>query len=238
VCSSDLRVDVSISDERQRIVPIVNSFGYNFQEVRNAKYAKRGLSLLRAQTARDVMEADLSQLLLIGSVPEALPGLFTLPNALSYTIPNGAAVSPLWSTKTSLEVVADMHAMATTIRNFTKKAESPDTLVLPDSAYDYVATTPMGADGNSLTILQYFLRNDRYIKFVESSLELESNAAWSGRQMVAYKRDKTRFQGVIPQEFEQFAPQPVGMETIVNCHMRYGGLEVYKPKSFCYADGF
>jgi len=58
------RVDVSISDESQRIVPIVNSFGYNFQEVRNAKYAKRGLSLLRAQTARDVMEADLSQLLL------------------------------------------------------------------------------------------------------------------------------------------------------------------------------
>lgn len=231
------RVDVKISDESQRIIPIVASYGYSFQEVRNSMMSGRSLPMLRAQTARDVIEQDMSQLLLLGNTAEGMSGLFTLSNTCTYTVANGALGSALWANKTSLEKVADLHAMGNQIITDTLKIERPDTLVLPLTAFNHVNQTPMG-DGNNKTILAYFLENDVNIKSVESSVELESNSAWTGRRMMAYKKDKSKLQGVIPQEFEQFAPQQRGFETIVNCHARYGGIELYKPKSVCYGDNF
>lgn len=233
------RVDVKISDESQRIIPIVNAYGYSFQEVRNSIEAGRSLPQLRAQTARDVMEQDINQLLLIGSTIESISGLFTLSGTTTHTFANGTLGSPLWSLKTSLEKLIDLHAMGNQIVEDTKQVERPDTLVLPLTAFNHINQTVMG-DGNGKTIMAQFLENDVNIKNVEASFELEGNANWgaSARRMVAYKKDATKLQGVIPQEFEQFAPQAQGFETIVNCHARYGGIELSKPKSVCYGTTF
>lgn len=233
------RVDVSMSSNINRIIPIVNSYGYSMQEVRNSMMSGRSLPSLRARTARQVIDSDLGDLLLLGSAVNSLAGLFTQSGTTTYTIPNGAVSgTPDWDdAKTPDEIVKDMHAAVNAIVEGTNKVEKPDTMVLPLTAFNYVHGRRMG-DGSDKTILKYFMETSPYIKNVESSIDLESNAAWTGRRLCVYNKSPLKLQGIIPQEFEQLAPEVKGFETVVNCHARFGGVEVYYPKSICYADNF
>ena len=86
--------------------------------------------------------------------------------------------------------------------------------------------------------MDHFLGKTQYIKNIVSSIKLETAGAASARRLVAYKKDPNMLQGIIPQEFEQLPPEAVGYETIINCHMRIGGIELYQPLSVCYLDTF
>jgi hypothetical protein len=44
-------------------------------------------------------------------------------------------------------------------------------------------------------------------------------------------------QVILPQDFEQFPPQPKNMAFVINCHLRFGGVSVRYPKAFTYMDG-
>lgn len=231
------RVDVAITDETLRIRGIVAAYGYSFQEVRNSMFAGRSLPNLKAITSRRIIERKLDTVLLLGDTAWKLKGLFTLTGTTTHTIALGKIGSKLWANKTSDEIAVDMHAIVNSIVTGTIDIEHPDTLILPLTAFNRVNQQRMG-DGSDKTILSYFLETNAHITSVESSTRLESNTAWTGRQMVAYQRSPMMLQGVHSQEYEQLAPEVKGFETVVNCHARTGGVELYYPKAVSYADDF
>lgn len=231
------RVDVKLTDETLRIWPIIAAYGFSIQEVRNSIMSGRSLPQLKANASRVVVEQEIDQILLLGDSDFSITGLFTMTTNTDHTIVNGAAASKLWSTKTTDEVVADMHGIVNQVVEDTLDIEHPNTLILPLTAFNFVMQTRMG-DGSDDSILSHFRKTNVHIKSVESSTQLESNSAWTGRQMVAYTKDAQHLQGVIPQEYEQLPPEAKGLETVVTCHARIGGVEVYYPKSVCYADDF
>lgn len=230
------RADVAKRKVVNSIVPIVNAYGYHLQEIRNAAKSGFSLPMHKGRAAKMVMEKKVDELLLIGSSVEGLAGLFTLSGALSVTRGTGA-VGDTWDLKTSDEVIKDLFALEHAIVENSLEMIMPDTLVLPTTERNSLASRRM-RDGSDTTILQFFLENSENINRVESSSRLESapNSEWTGKRAMAYKNDPMMIEGVIPQEFEQLPPQPRDYETIINCHMRFGGMRTYHPESVAYMD--
>ena len=223
------RVDVALTDESQRIVGLVDSYGYSFQEARNGALVGRSLEAQRALVAREVIETDLDSLMLLGNSAEGLDGLFNLASALTYAVPNGTvSAAPEWEGKLSSEILIDLNAMVSQIRLNSKGIEAPNVLALPISSMALISERSAG-NNTDTTILKYFLANNGFIKEVVDSHYLEDIGG--AKRACAFSRDKTRLEASVPQEFEQFAPQHESFETVINCHARYGGLKVYRPKS-------
>lgn len=230
-------VDVKGSESTQKLVGIRASYRYTIQEMRAGMLAGQPLDVRKAMAARDVIERRLDDIILKGYAAVGLNGLLTLTSTNSYTIPNGAAGSKLWSKKTALEVLADLNGLVNKIVSDSLEVEEPDTLLLPLSAYTEVTTRPIGLDANK-TIAEFFLKNTPYVKQLVSTHKSETAGSGSTRRMVAYNRDAMKLEALIPQEFEQFAPETRGMTISIECHARSGGVVPYFPQSIGLADGF
>ena len=55
--------------------------------------------------------------------------------------------------------------------------------------------------------------------------------------MYAYKKDPRKLALMIPQDFQQLAPQLVGLNYEIPCLMSTGGLVVKYPLSIAFGDG-
>jgi hypothetical protein len=215
------------------------SYSYSMQEARAAMLAGLPLDARKAAAARHAIEQKIDDVICVGNTDDfgiTLSGLFTLSGTETYANPNGAAGSPTWALKTPDEILEDLHGMARQVHTNSKGIESPDNMVMPLDSYGLISTRRMG-DGDARTILAKFLADDPHVKTVNTSHRLSSNSGWSGRRVVCYRKDPNKLEALIPQEFEQFAPQFDGMIVKTNCHARVGGVILYFPKSVIYCDG-
>ncbi len=230
------RADVFGKEFRSPVRTVAASYGYSIDEILAAAKARKPLVQRKADAARKAIELKLDQIARTGDSKHGLLGLLNQTNATSYTIANGASASPLWSTKTPDEIVADLGGIVTAIVESTKEVEIPDTILLPVEKYNLIATTRMG-DGSDTTILKFFLGANPYIKEIIPWHPLKTAGSGSSNRMVAYRRDPDAVQMVIPQEFQQLPPQEEGLETVVPCYARSGGVILYYPLSMAYGDG-
>jgi hypothetical protein len=229
---SDLpSADVFAAETSQKIRGFGTSYTYSMQEARAAMMAQLPLDARKANAARHAMEQKLDETLLLGEATANLSGLFTLSGTTSFSPGFG-----VWEGNTADEIVSDLNGIANAIVNGTSGVETPDTIVLPLTSYNLIASKRMG-DGSDVTVLRHFLGVSPYIRSVEWSHRLESNAAWTGKRMVCYRKDPMKLEGLIPQEFEQLAPQFNGFAVKTLCHARCGGVVLYFPKSVAYGDG-
>lgn len=230
-------VDTFATTEAQLIRGIMAKYVFNIQELRAATKANSRLPVRKANAARRAIEQVHDRVMLLGDAKWGLSGLFTLSGTNTYTVPLGVGGSKAWATKTSDEVLADLNGIFNQGVNDTNEVETFDTIVMPITAKQYIMDTRMG-DGIDGTILDFFLKSHEGRISVETSLKLQSAPAaeWTGRRMVCYRKDIDALAAVIPQEFEQFAPQTVGMVTQTIVHSRLGGVQVFFPKSITYGD--
>lgn len=210
-------------------------YSYSLQEIRAARLAGLPLDARKGAAARRAIEQLFDEIIWLGHAATGLKGLLNQSSTCTYTTPVGGNGSKLWSLKSPDEILVDMFGMEATIRETTKEVEAPDTLVLPLSSHGIVTTRRLG-DGSDTTILKHFLANALSIKNVEFSHKLESNAGWTGKRMVSYRRSPDKLQAIIPQEFSQLPPQARGYQIVTFCEGRCGGVELYYPKSMCYGD--
>lgn len=231
------RADVKGGESNQVIRSIIIAYGYSIQEARAAMFAKTPLIPRRAMAARDIMERTIDDIWFLGHLVMGLKGLLNQSNTTTYTVPNGTLGTKNFESKTPDEVVADLNGAVNKVVTDSKEVFQPDTMILPLSSYTYISTKRMG-DGDSSTILQHFLKNTPYIKTVEATHKLESNATdWTGKRGMVYRKDPNYIAGLLPQPFEQLPPQATAYELITPCHARCGGVVVYQPRAICYFDG-
>jgi hypothetical protein len=224
------RADISQVEKSINIRSFGGSFGYTVQELRAAQMANIALEQRRAAAVRRAYEEKVESVAMFGESVVNLAGFFN--NSTVDVI-----ASDKWFTDsgtTASDMLELLNHGVSAIINASNMKEQPDTILMPYEDYNKVSTT-RNSDSSDVTVLEYFLRTNPYIRNVEPINQLDaSKGALSTNRMVVYKRDPEKVQLHIPQPLELFPPQQRGLEFIVPAHARVGGVALYYPKSVIY----
>ena len=224
------RSDISQVEKSINIRSFGGSFGYTVQELRAAQMANIALEQRRASAVRRAYEEKVEAVAMFGESSVNLAGFF-----------NNATVDVIaadkWftgSSTTAQEMLELLNYGVTAIINGSNMKEQPDTILMAYEDYNKISTT-RNSDSSDVTVLEYFLRTNPYIRNVEPINQLDKdNSVLNTNRMVVYKRDPEKVQLHIPQPLELFPPQQRGLEFIVPAHARVGGVALYYPKSVIY----
>jgi hypothetical protein len=222
------RADISQVERTINIRSFGGSFGYTVQELRAAQMANIALEQRRASAVRRAYEEKVEAVAMFGESTVGLAGFFN--NATVDVI----AADKWFDTATAQEMLELLNYGVSAIINASKMKEQPDTILLAYEDYNKISTT-RNSDSSDVTVLEYFLRTNPYIRNVEPINQLDAgNSVLNTNRMVVYKRDPEKVQLHIPQPLELFPPQQRGLEFIVPAHARVGGVALYYPKSVIY----
>ena len=232
------RADVKGKEFISTVKSLGASYGYNVQEVRAARMAGKPLEQRRAEAAKRAILQKENQIAFFGDSASGLTGFINNPNISTVVLPaDGTGASALFSAKTADQILRDLNSVCNFIFSNTKGVEMPDTLLLPVSTFTFLATTARSSVSDT-TILEYFKLNQPFVKEVGWLNELTGAGAGGTNRMIAYKRSADKLMLEIPQDFEQFPVQEKGLEFVISCHSRLGGVIIPYPLSVCFADGF
>lgn len=168
-----------------------------------------------------------------------MTGLLNNANATVYTIPNGAAGSQAWSTKTPYEILADLHGIVGGQIASTYEVHSPDTIIVPISQFQTQLVRPM-SDVDSTPIIKVFQETRQAMGAPVAIHPWMYNAgAGSGAtdRMVAFKRDPRMFEHILAMDATPLAPTTAGLETTQPVVAKSAGVIVRYPLSISVGDG-
>ena len=231
------RVDITGKEFTANVRSLGASYAYNFQEIRSATLTGMNLQQSRANAARRAILQLENQIALQGDADNNLSGFLTNPNITTTAVANdGDGSSTLWADKDADQIIRDMNALVNGVVAITKGVETPNILLLPISQYTFISATPRSST-NDTTILQYFLNNNPFIQVVDWLNELSGAGSGGTDVMVCYDRNPDKLTLEIPSDFEQFPPQEQGLEFVIHCHERIGGVTIYYPLSVAVGEG-
>jgi len=228
------RVDVYATENQSKIYSLGDAYGYSIKEVRRAAMAGNSLDTRRANTARRAMDELFDKLAWFGDTDFNIQGFFDYPGITEYTVPNGAAGTPQWTTKTPDEINDDLVGLCDAVSVPTNGREQVDTILLPRARFNLLKNTRMGGASDT-TIFKYFTDNNPSIT-IEVLDELVDQGVGSTQRMIGYVKDSEHLTQEIPQPFEQFEPDKKGMTWEIPCHAEFGGVIVYYPQSVAFGD--
>ena len=213
------------------------SYGYSMQEIRAAMFVGRSLTQRQANATRRANDQKVNRLAWYGDTASNILGLTNNPNIPSASVPaDGVGASTLWTTKTPDQILRDMNQLTNGIVALTNGVEMPNTLILPIDQYTLIASTPRSANSDT-TILEYFIQNNPFITNVDWVAELKGAGPGGVDIMIAYDKNPDKLTMEIPMPFTQYPPQERGLESIINCESRYGGIIIYYPLSLSIGEG-
>ena len=226
------RADISQVEKSINIRSFGGSFGYTVQELRAAQMANISLEQRRASAVRRAYEEKVENVAMFGESTVNLAGFFN--NSTVDIIAADRWFTGSTASGTAQDMLELLNYGVSAIINASNMKEQPDTILMAYEDYNKVSTT-RNSDSSDVTVLEYFLRTNPYIRNVEPINQLDaSNSVLGTNRMVVYKRDPEKVQLHIPQPLELFPPQQRGLEFIVPAHARVGGVALYFPKSVIY----
>lgn len=230
-------VDVYGEEVTVKVKRVGNSFGYDRQEVKQSLKTGKRLNQRKAATARLATEQKLNRIAWTGDAAHNIQGFIDYPGITEYTVPVGASTSKLWSTKTPDEIIADLAGIVTDgIIDPTNGVGVPDTIILPIAQYELIANTRV-TDGDSNTILNFFLDNNPHIKQIEWLTELKGAGAGGTDRYMAYSKDPNNVTFELTQPFTFLPPEARNYGFKVLTETFTAGVIVYFPLEVAYGDG-
>ena len=225
------RADVLRKEITHPVRSVGSSFAYTVQETRAAAMVPgMNLEQRRANAVRRAYEEKVESIAMFGDTSVSLTGFFNNSTVDVYT-------ADKWFTDsgtTSQEMLDLLNYGVSAIVNGSRMVEQPDTILMAYEDYNVIATQ-RNSDSSDVTVLEYFLRTNPFIRNIEPINQLDAdNSGLITNRMVVYKRDPEKLQLHIPQPLELFPPQQRGLEFIVPAHARVGGVSIYYPKSVIY----
>jgi hypothetical protein len=217
---------------------------WNLEEVNQAALYGIDLTSTDSMTATQNIERMLHSIAMVGSVEKNWTGLLNDSNVSRADVPNnGTGSSTFWKNKTNAQIVDDMNNALSSIREETNEIEWADTLRLPPEAWRYIATTEYGAGNGTLTILEYFRKNNIYTAETGQALdigtirELGTASNDGGGRMIVYRKDEEVLRFHLPMPRRVLQPRQksiMGFEQ--GMIARTGGTEIRLPGAFGYFD--
>ena len=227
------RSDISQVEKTINIRSFGGSFGYTVQELRAAQMASIALEQRRGAAVRRAYEEKVESVALFGESSVGLAGFFN--NSTVDVVAADKWFTGTTATGTTAQDMLDLlNYGVTAIINGSNMKEQPDTILMAWEDYNVISTR-RNSDSSDVTVLEYFLRTNPFIRNIEPINQLDADkSSLSKNRMVFYKRDPGKVQLHIPQPLELFPPQQRGLEFVVPAHARVGGVALYYPKSVLY----
>jgi hypothetical protein len=221
-------------------------YEWNTQELQRAAKLGRSLPSDKARAAKRAADRFLYGIALNGKTPrgdaeKGGTGFVNNASAPSAQVANdGTGPSRLWSAKTPDLILRDINEALTAVETGTSETSIADTLILPTTRYNYIATTPR-ASGSDMTILSFLLANNvagQNLKILKSR-ELETAGTGSTTRLVAYENSPEVVKFHLPGSHQFLPPfQKSSMTYEVGGIMNVGGVEIRLPKAVVYRDSF
>lgn len=232
------RVDVYGKEYTSPVKGIGASYGYSVQEVRAAVAHKKPLKQDRANQAKQACLTKEDDIAASGDSATGLSGLLNNSNVTGIDGATKDAGGTTWAVATVAEIKADFHSLVMTPYSATNGHEFPTTVALDPDNYALIAITQNSAASDK-TILEWLLEKYKAFGLKEIIPWYKCSGAGdsSTNRAVAYVRDIDYVSLEIPQDFEQFPAQAKGLEFVVPCHMRTGGVIFTYPITAAYMDG-
>ena len=220
-------------------------YEWNMQEMQHAAKLGRSLSSDKAGAAVLASDRFIYGIAMDGKTPAGVAekgwtGFINNGDVPSAQVAaDGTGSSRLWSAKTADLILRDINAALTAVETGSGETFVADTLVLPTSAYNYIATTRVG-DSNA-TVLSFLLANNVAGEglTILKSRELETAGTGSTTRMVAYANVPQVLKFHLPGPHQFLPPfQKSSLTYEVGGIMNVGGLEIRIPKAMAYRDSF
>jgi hypothetical protein len=236
------RVDLWGTEDTSPIRSWGSSYGYTVQEVRSAMYANIPLEQRKANAARLAYEQLINKIGWLADGTDSWGGVTGLFYNTNVTHSASASQVPWVNSDgtpggaTPDQIIADVNAAINTIPVLTKDVEHANQVIMSIGMMAYIRTTPRSAI-NDTTIYTFLKNNHPECDFeeineaaaVSPKPSTPSVSSSSANLLIAYAKDPDHQKLHIPQPFEQFPVQEVGLEFEVPCHARCGGVVEYYP---------
>lgn len=242
----DMPYASTFMDQKVRNVHLA-AIGYewNTQEMQRAARLGRSLSSDKAQAAVLAADRFIYGIAMTGRTPrgeneKGWTGFINNGSAPSAQVAaDGAGSSRLWSAKTPDQILRDINDALTAVETGTGETHIANTLALPTTAYNYVATTRVGqGDGTILSFLQANNVAGEALTIVKSR-ELETAGTGGTRRMIAYDNNQQVLKFMLPGAHEFLPPfQKSSLVYEVGGIMNVGGTDVRLPRALVYRDSF
>jgi hypothetical protein len=230
------RVDVFAEEFTSKVHDIGDSYGYSIKEIRASMRTGKRLDQRRAMAARRTIERKLNKLSFLSDPDSGTFGLLDFPGITEGTLPaDGAGGSKTWASKSIDQILRDINIMLDSVIIPTNGIETPDTLLLPLSAYNTLTNTRLG--DNTISLMKYIRDNFPQITRIDWLNELKGIGSGGANRIFIGKFDMDHIENQIINPFEQLETEHEGGEYKVPCMATTGGVIIYYPMAFAYADG-
>lgn len=217
---------------------LVQSYQYDIQDLREAAKLGFPLDAEKAALARESIETKVDSLAAFGDTVTGLKGFVNAANIIPVTkVSAGSTWQDVLATPE--EILKDLLAISQASFVTTNGLHQANEIAVGTKGYTKLAYSRLNTYSDK-SLLQYCLENLPGIKNIVHwpLLNIGSTGAAGGvERIMAYEKNPRNFSLVEPQPFEQFPPQVRGLAFVINCHERFGGVKIPKPKSIVYMDG-
>lgn len=215
-------------------------YGWGFEEVGRAQMLGINLPAEDALAARRAAEEMVERVALYGDATKGFEGLFD-----NSAVTANAATYGNWDAANPDNIIKDVNDALGNVYTTTNTVGIADTLILPFSKWNLLASTRLTDTGN--TILEFIQRNNIYTAQTGQPLTMRAargldnigtEVSPPGARMIAYRHAPDVLKLHMPMP-HRFLPvwQSGPLRWDVPGVMRLGGLDIRLPKEVTYVDG-
>lgn len=208
-------------------------FEYSVDELRISQALNRDLSVLAAMQARRGYEEHAQRIAFFGDADRGLEGLFNHTE-----VATGGAASTFALAADGDAAAAILNEAIDAIIEDTKEIEIPNRVILPTSAFNFLATTRLDTTVSAMTILEYVRAHNNSTGRTNQPLDIRSSPHLEASgKMVVYSSSEEVMAFHIPLELRFLPPQPYNLKFRVPGEYKIAGLEMRYPGALVYRTG-
>lgn len=216
-----------------------------FVDMQRSAITGRSLDQMYTDGIRLAYDKHMDQNTYIGMPRYNTTGLLNNPNVTATNVPNGAAGTPQWSTKTPDEILTDINNGITAgwENAAWDRAAIPNHIVLPYKQYNYITTTRIGELAEK-TILSFLLENNVASKnntaLTIGAAQWNEGAGAGGTDRMAIYRNEDRFlaeEELVPLSRTMTGTNidALGYDSVYMANI--SEVEIFYPQTIAYYDG-
>lgn len=231
-------VDIGLDQGIHEISTFALGYTFSLEELNYALLNRVNLDAERAAAVRDVTEADLNRIYLLGD-QDVGEGLYTstlVPtDSASETIDSLVAAIPTDGAQPIITLFGNEYDKV--YRSQTNTVHRPSVFALPTSTHQLLMRTLLSTDNASnVTVLQFLQMNFPDMEFIDD-INLEDAGAAGGKRMITYKREMRVVKGHDTMPLQFMAPATAdNINFKVPALCRTGGVEWRIPNAGSYLD--
>jgi hypothetical protein len=241
-------ISVDLAKIAQPLRPWGMELKYTVMELASSAKLGRPIDQQKYDGLQLKHQMDTDEQIYIGDLTTGDPGLLTSGKVTPTNLPNGAAGSSLWTSKTPDEILADVNFALTTVWQTAAWAVLPTKIIIPPADLGYISMAKVSDAGN-VSILKYVLENNILAQQKGASLDIVATkwnigtgvggtigVTGTHNRMIVYSQDKQ----YVRYPMTMLARTPIeyrGIYQIATYYCKLGVMEFVYPETIGYFDG-